>query len=168
LRVSAAFFLNIRFCISQNILHHNSNMKSILAIVVSCWSVLTLTSCIDLAPLQGGGGYSGGGGGYGGGSGYTRPGYNQNQYSQPHYNNNSGGYRPAPQYDSHDHNHNSHSGSSSSNKYFGGPESWYKSGYALGKRDRREHKSCNYRRYSNQYDGKTQAQFARGYDEGYH
>ncbi len=132
-------------------------MKSLLAIVVSVWSALTLTSCIDLAPLQGGGGGGYGGGGYGGG--YDRPGY-----SQPSYN--SGGYRPAPHYDSHDHDHSSHSGSSSN--YYGGPEAWYKSGYALGKRDRREHKSCNYRRYSNQYDGKTQSHFARGYEDGYH
>lgn len=51
--------------------------------------------------------------------------------------------------------------------YFGGPDEWYKSGYALGKRDRREGKSCNYSRHDRHYDGRTRAQFARGYNDGY-
>lgn len=51
--------------------------------------------------------------------------------------------------------------------YFGGPQEWYKSGYALGKRDRHDHKSPNYRRYSNQYDRRTESRFAAGYQDGY-
>ena len=126
--------------------------------------MLSLTSCIDLAALDspgyGGGGYSGGG--YGGGSGY-RP-----AYSDPYYGSGGGGYRPAPRYDyAHDsYSHSSHSGSRDSN-YYGGPAEWYKSGVGIGKRDRKERKSCNYRRHSSHYDRKTESQFARGYMDGY-
>ncbi len=51
--------------------------------------------------------------------------------------------------------------------YFGGPREWYKSGVGIGKRDRQEHRSSDYRRHSSQYDRKTEAQFAEGYRDGY-
>jgi hypothetical protein len=134
-------------------------MKSLLALTLACFT-FTLPSCIDLAALDGGGGGGYGGGGYGGG-GYGGGGYSAPYRPQPNY---GGGYNQHPNYD---HDHNDHD-SGRNNNYFGGPQAWYKSGYALGKRDHREHKSCNYHRYSDQYDRKTESEFAHGYEEGFH
>jgi hypothetical protein len=64
----------------------------------------------------------------------------------------------------HDRDHGSNQGS---NGNWGGPDAWYRSGYNLGKQDRRDGVSSNYSRHSRHYDGKTRAQFARGYEDGY-
>jgi hypothetical protein len=144
-------------------------MKTFIALSLALGSALTLTSCVDLAGLDSPG-Y--GGGGYGGGGGYNS-GYNNGYrpsgsgyYNQPSYNN---GYRP-PNYYNNDHDNHSHSNSHSSNNsnYYGGPAEWYKSGVGIGKKDRKEHRSPDYRRHSSQYDKKTESQFARGYNDGYH
>ena len=140
---------------------------------------LMLPSCEGLDPsLLGGGpvggmgrGYSAGPGRYddrGPGQGYDRG------YSRPDY------YRePArPQPPSYDYglDRNDYGrydeGDSSSSKprdkdYFGGSKEWYKSGYALGKKDRRDRKSSDYQRHRNHYDGKTRSEFAAGYADGY-
>ena len=73
------------------------------------------------------------------------------------------GLRESPAYDHHD--HDDHGGGGSS--YFGGPAKWYESGRALGRRDRREGNSCNYRRHRNHFDNRTADEFARGYMDGY-
>ncbi len=145
-------------------------MKSLTSLTVALVSLLTLPGCVDLAGLDVGG-YGGGGGGGGrpyDNGGYSN-GYQSNSYGQyheaPRYNN--GPYYPPQQYNhSHDYDDHNH-GSSGNSNYFGGPAEWYKSGQGLGKRDRKEHLSCNYRRHSNQYDKKTESQFARGYEDGY-
>ncbi len=54
-----------------------------------------------------------------------------------------------------------------SSSYYGGSAAWYQSGVGLGKKDRHEHKSPNYRRHSSQYDRRTESEFARGYNAGY-
>ena len=53
-------------------------------------------------------------------------------------------------------------------RYYGGPAKWFESGENLGRRDRREGNSDNYRRHKNHYDGRTESEFARGYRAGYH
>lgn len=50
---------------------------------------------------------------------------------------------------------------------FGGAQAWYNSGLALGRRDRREGESDNYRRHQTHYDERSESQFALGYYEGY-
>ncbi len=143
------------------------------------------------------GGVSSNGGGYQGGydrpvarpvpygrdGGYDRgydrgyePGYNRGyDRSQPY---SSGGYYREPErpYDGsqretysqdRDRDRHSSSGNSRDKNYFGGSQEWYKSGYGVGKKDRKEGKPNDYRRHKNQYDGKTQSQFAAGYRDGY-
>jgi len=119
--------------------------------------VFGLTGCVDLDPALMGGGY---GPSYG--PGYSRP--------QPNY---GGGYYGRPDYDNHAHYDNhSHSDyrdrpSSNDNNYFGGPRAWYDAGRGVGKQDKHKHVSPNYRRHSSQFDGKTEREFARGYNDGY-
>lgn len=133
-------------------------MKHALLSLAMGLAVFGLTGCVDLDPALLGNGYDSG---YRPGyrpppSGYYDGGYN----SRPHYDN-------RPYYDNHshydDHSHYSHS----DNSYYGGPKAWYEAGKGLGKRDRKEHQSSNYRRHKNDYDGKTEREFARGYTDGY-
>jgi hypothetical protein len=129
-------------------------MKHALLTLAMGLAVFGLTGCVDLDPAALGG--------YGGGydSGY-RPGY------RPPPSSYNGGYYNRPYYDGHshydDHSHSSHN----DNSYYGGPHAWYEAGKGLGKRDRKEHVSPNYRRHKTQYDGKTEREFARGYTDGY-
>jgi|GEM_PF-5979167 len=134
---------------------------------------LLLPSCEGLDPAMLG---AANGGGYQGG--YDRPvsrpvpygGYDRGYDRAPSYG--SGGYYREPErpyYNSsdRDRDHYSSSGNSRDKNYFGGPQEWYKSGYGVGKKDRKEGKPNDYRRHKNQYDGKTQSQFAAGYEDGY-
>ena len=59
------------------------------------------------------------------------------------------------------------SGTRKSANYRGGPHDWYESGATLGRRDRSWQWSPEYRRHKEQYDGRTEADFARGYNDGY-
>ncbi len=121
---------------------------------------LLLPSCVPMDPalLAGGGGY--GGGGYHA----TRP---APTYGHGYGSGYGGGYHQADIYDHSGHAHNSHSSHSGSSRYFGGPEAWYKSGYNLGKRDRKSGLSCNYGRHKSHFDSRTRSEFAHGYEEGY-
>ena len=135
-------------------------MKSTILFLAAGFVSLTLSSCVDLGPVM-----SGGGGGYGGG--YNGGGYNSG------YGGGYGGGRPVrhdhdDRYDNSDRRHQSSGHSSNSNSYYGGPDAWYRSGEALGRQDRKRHVSPNYRRHSSQYDKRTESQFARGYNSGYH
>lgn len=138
-------------------------MKSTFLLLGAGIVSLTLSSCVDLGTAMDGGG-GGGGGGYGGG-------YNGGSYNSGGYGGGYGGGRPVP-HDRDDHyshnNHQSSGHSSNSGSYYGGPDAWYHSGEALGRQDRKRHISCNYRRHSSQYDRRTESQFARGYNAGYH
>ncbi len=118
-------------------------MKRSLSYLLLGLAVLPLTGCVDLDPaLMGGGGY---GGGYG-----PRP------APRPYY---SGGY-DRHEYEEHHHDSN--------RDYYGGERAWYEAGVGIGKKDRREHVSPNYRRHKSQYDGRTEREFARGYNDGYY
>jgi hypothetical protein len=104
---------------------------------------------------------------YGSNGGYDRPpSYGSGGYyrepERPYY----GSPQPSYSYER-DRDHNSNSGNSRDKNYFGGPQEWYKSGYGIGKKDRKEGKPNDYRRHKSQYDGKTQSQFASGYQDGY-
>ncbi len=76
-----------------------------------------------------------------------------------------GGYSSCYDYD---HHHHTSSSSSRDSNYYGGPRAWYQAGEGIGKRDRREHHSPDYRRHKSQYDGRTESEFARGYHDGYY
>jgi hypothetical protein len=120
-------------------------MKHLLSYISLGLLVLPLAGCVDLDPaLLGGGGYGGG---------YNRP------APSPYY---GGGYQK-PYYDDHhsDHHNDDHN-------YYGGHHAWYDAGVGIGKKDRREHKSPNYRNHKSQYDGRTESEFARGYNDGYY
>ena len=95
----------------------------------------------------GGGGYNGGG--YGNGYGGGRPVYHDHD---DHYN-------------SSDHNQHSNGNSGS---HHGGTNAGYHTGESCGRQDHKRHLSANYRRHSGQYDHRTESQFARGYNAGYH
>jgi hypothetical protein len=143
---------------------------------------LMLPSCEGIDPALLGGGPVGGGGyssesnryagrGYSEGyeRGYSRPDYYREPYREP--------VRPLPpqeyeygrgRYDSGGRDDRNYRSDKNRDKdYFGGSKEWYKSGYALGKKDRREHKSSDYQRHRNHYDGRTRSEFAAGYQDGY-
>ena len=128
-------------------------MKHLLSSLSMCALTLTLVGCVDLEPLAGGYGSSG----YGS-SGYGNPGYGRPAY-RPSYSSPAPYYRDSG-YDHHDHR-------SDDRSYYGGPAAWFKAGEGLGKRDRKEHQSPNYRRHKSQYDGRTEHEFAEGYNAGY-
>ena len=93
--------------------------------------------------------------GYGYRPGYTEPapvyrsGYDHDRYERERY-------------------EREHSHHSDDRSYYGGSAAWYQAGEGLGKRDRREHRSNDYRRHKSQYDGRTEREFARGYNDGWH
>ena len=124
-------------------------MKQLLSSLLLGLAVLPLAGCVELDQAL-----MGGGGGYGPGynSGYN-PGYGPRPTPRPYYN---GGY------DHDDHHHDSN------RNYYGGEHAWYEAGVGIGKKDRRAHVSANYRRHKTQYDGRTESQFARGYNDGYY
>lgn len=117
-------------------------MKHLLSTLLLGATALVMTSCVD--PMVGPGGY-----------GYARrPGY----YDP--------GYAPRPGYGVYEREHEHHY-ERDDRSYYGGPAAWYQAGEGLGRRDRREHRSCDYRRHRSQYDGRTEREFARGYEAGY-
>jgi hypothetical protein len=171
-------------------------MKNLLpntALIAFC---LLLPSCEGLDPALLGAMNNGGGGGYQN-ERYVRPtpryddrsydrsydrGYQGNDYSRREPYRSDYGYDRQPprsynDYSRDSHSHDSHQSSSHRDdrdshpvhdrNYYGGSNEWEKSGYALGKKDRREGRSSDYRRHKNHYDGKTQSHFADGYQQGY-
>jgi hypothetical protein len=177
-----------RFC--SILIHHSKAMKNLLPHSVLIALCLLLPSCEGLDPALLGAMNNGGGGGYQN-ERYVRPtpryddgsydrGYQGDAYRRPdpYRSDYQYGRQPGRSYndysrDSHQHStYDSHRDESDSHpvhdrNYYGGSNEWEKSGYALGKRDRREGKSNNYRRHQNHYDGKTQSHFADGYQQGY-
>ncbi len=148
-------------------------MKTFLLPLLSASVVLSLLSgCIAIDPMADGGGYGGGGGysGYGVGPSAPPPSYGPS-YGGGYNGSYNGGSYNGGGYDRHDHDHDRDYDrgprQDPNRNYFGGREEWYKSGYALGKKDRREHESCNYRRHKNHYDGRTEGEFSHGYNDGY-
>lgn len=134
-------------------------MKRFLSILLCCLVALPLTSCVELLNSGLGGGYGGGGSHYGNGGGYhSQPrDYRDQRHDRRDYDER---YREECDHPSH-HNHGR-------SNHYGGPEQWYKSGVGVGRADRKRHVSPNYRRHSNHFDKRTEGQFARGYDDGYH
>jgi len=115
----------------------------------ACLVALLLSGCVDLGPAMGG--Y---GGGYGGG--YNPP---------PRRVDYGGGYRP--DYDRYPHTDYDHRRIDHNDHYDDGAAA-YRNGQACGREDRRGHHSSNYRRHAGHYNSRTQSQFIRGYNDGYH
>jgi hypothetical protein len=105
--------------------------------------VSTLTSCVPIDPS------------------ILNPGYGPPQGGS------YGGACPPPSYD-HDYHGHQPTYPSRNQGYYGGPQEWYKSGRGMGQRDRRAHQSDNYRRHRNDYDGRTESEFAHGYHDGFY
>lgn len=131
-------------------------MKRILTSLCLAAVSLSFTSCIDPMLLDDGPGY--GGGGYAPRPNYG-PSYGPGYSTPPRYPSNSYDY---PRYPTQSNHHDNHD-----NDYYGGPRAWYQAGVGIGKKDRREHHSADYRRHKSQYDGRTEREFARGYYDGY-
>ena len=120
---------------------------------------LAFTSCADrLRPTpQPLGRYrydppDGPGNGYYGPSNYA--GYNDPGYGYPHFRTPA---HSAPLLSDGKHSAN----------YRGGPREWYEQGVALGRRDRDSKWSPLHARHRESYDHVTEADFARGYNDGY-
>ena len=146
---------------------------------------LLLPSCEGLDPALLSGASGGGGSNYQNGYGRLEQRYNDRRYAsgydrsesyrsdsydrtpeRPYYGSGYSSGRDSS-YNGSRYDGDSHQSRPRDKNYFGGSQEWYKSGYGVGKKDRREGRPNNYRSHRNQYDSKTQSQFAAGYEDGY-
>ena len=82
------------------------------------------------------------------------------------------GYAPAANYSSFSHRTPAHSpavlsDAKPSANFHGGPRESYERGVTMGRRDRDFRWNPQYKRHSSTYDSITEADFARGYNDGY-
>jgi hypothetical protein len=136
--------------------------------------LLSFSSCVPVDPALmgglGGGAYNTGG--YYREPVFQRPVYGRTVYTDPH-DHGRGGYSNRSSDRAYDRSHDAaghnweHTHGGDNSRAWGGEREWYNSGYQLGKRDRKAGVSCNYSRHRNHFDGRTRAEFAHGYEDGY-